>query len=383
MPLKLKLRGNVWWIRGTVHKEQIYETTGTHSKEVAEAIRTKREAGLVSDHVFGPQATRDFSDAAISYLEAGGDARFIGSELNGIKTGLLGHFYDRKLRTITQNDLDQAARTLYPNAAPETRNRQCYTPFIAIWNHAVRNKWAEVQKWTRPRKIKGTNVARLRPVRSGSAPVEYDRAAQFVEAMSPGPAMIMTALFYSGLRPIELFAMDAADVDLVKRWLVVRSSKTGEPRGVPVHRFLMPLFAALLPRGGAVFRTPRGQPYPAVEDGGGGLKSAINGARRRLEAEGTPIRDVSPYTARHSVSTGLVVAGVHPHIKDQILGHAVDDMSRRYTKVPQAPLIEAIDKLPVPAPWAELPWWEDPLGWSGRLAEGMGKRTDMWKLNAG
>jgi hypothetical protein len=36
-------------------------------------------------------------------------------------------------------------------------------------------------------------------------------------------------------------------------------------------------------------------------------------------------------------STQLVVEGVHPHKKDQILGHAADDMSRHYTHVPQAP----------------------------------------------
>ena len=55
---------------------------------------------------------------------------------------------------------------------------------------------------------------------------------------------------------------------------------------------------------------------------------------------------MAPYTARHTVSTQLVVEGVHPHKKDQILGHAADDMSRHYTHVPQAPLIEAINKLP-------------------------------------
>lgn len=64
-----------------------------------------------------------------------------------------------------------------------------------------------------------------------------------------------------------------------------------------------------------------GEPYGAVQDGGGGLKTAINGARRR-----SAIKDISPYTGRHSVSTQLVVNGIHPHIKYQILGHAADDM---------------------------------------------------------
>lgn len=380
MPLKLVKRkdSKAWWIRGTVHGQEVYETTRTHDKEVAEAIRIKREAGLVSDAVYGPKATRDFSDAVTSYLDAGGDMRFIGTPTSG----LLGYFYDKPLKDIQQNDLDEAARTLYPTAQPETRNRQCYTPFVAVWNHAVRNGWADVRQWARPKKTKGTNVVRLTKRRAGTFPVEYEHAAKFVAAMSPAPAMLLTALFYTGMRPIEIFALEASEVDVDRRWITLTKTKTGEPRGVPMHDLLAPLFASLLKRNalaqdGRLFRTPRHAPYPPVDDGGGGLKTAINGARRR-----SGIKDVAPYTGRHTASTGLVVAGVHPHIKDQILGHAVDDMSRHYTRVPQAPLIEAINRLPVPNAWRALPWWEDPLAWSGKLAEGTGRRTDLERKRA-
>jgi integrase/recombinase XerD len=373
MPLKLYKRGKIWWISGTVHGQAVRESTRSHDKEVAEAIRVNKEAGLVSDHVFGPKATRTFAQAVESYLKADGDARFIGT----LDNGLLGHFYSRHLKDIQQNDLDDAARRLYPTAQPETRNRQCYTPFVAVWNHAVGNGWADVRQWSRPKKPKGTNVVRMSKKRSGTAPVSYERAAIFIEAMSPAPGMMMTTLFYTGMRPIELIALTAAEVNVAGRWITLTHTKTGEPRGVPLHEFLVPIFDALLKRPGLgdddrLFRTPRGRPYTAVEDGGGGLKSAINGARRR-----TGIKDVSPYTGRHTASTGLVVAGVHPYMKDQILGHVADDMSKHYTNVPQEPLIEAINKLPVPDAWRFMPWLEDPLAWSVRLAKGTGRRTDL------
>lgn len=187
--------------------------------------------------------------------------------------------------------------------------------------------------------------------------------------------MLMTALFYTGLRPIELFALEADDVDLAQRWFVVRSSKTGEPRGVPLHWFLAEWVGPLVERGGVLFRTHKGQPYTLTRGGGGQLKTSITGARNRSE-----IKDISPYTARHSVSTQLVVNGIHPHIKDQILGHAADDMSRHYTNVPQRLLIDAIDTLPVPDAWRALPWAADPVEWAGRLVEGTGRRTDLEKL---
>lgn len=377
MGLKLIKRknGKTWWLRGTFLGVSVYESTRLTKRRHAELMRLKAEDEILSSHLSGRRQRlkqKTFGDAAKSYLDHGGSARFI--------SPLEDAFGQKPLDSIDPADLRSLSANLYPSATPETRNRQFYTPFIAVWNHAVKNGWADVRLWERPRKPKGTNVVRIARRRAGTFPVEYEHAAKFVAAMSPAPAMLLTALFYTGLRPIEAFALAGDDVDLAGRWLVVRKSKTGEPRGVPLHSFLCEWLEPLVERakdGGALFRTPRGKPYTAIVigeegKGGGGLKTAINGARRR-----SGIRDVSPYTGRHSVSTGLVVAGVHPHIKDQILGHAATDMSRHYTNVPQAPLIEAINELPVPALWRALPWVASPKDWFGRLVEGTGRRTDL------
>lgn len=358
MPLELKRRkGSAnWYIRGTVRGIAVFESTGTPDRKAAEAIRIKREARLLEDSIYGKKATATFLEAAVSYAASGGSVRFLGNE----HAGLTGEFAHRKLHTITQDDLDAVGRKLYPAAQPETINRQVHTPFIAVWNHAVGNGWAEPRQWRRPRRAKGTATL-PRAKRSGTAPTDYATASRFVLAMWPAPALVMTALFYTGMRPIELFALETGDIDVAGRWIVVRSSKTGEPRGVPMHRMLAPMFDAMSKRGGRVFRTPRGAPYPLTEDGGGQISTAVNGARRR-----SGIMGVSPYTARHTVSTQLVVNGVHPHVKDQILGHAANDMSRHYTHVPQAPLIEAIDTLPVIDEWAAAPWLADPVGMTGK-----------------
>ncbi len=356
-----------WWIRGTVRGISVYETTGTAERDAAEIILTIRAKEVLDESIFGKKLSVTFDSAAESYLLSGGSHRFL--------KPLRQRFGPTPLRSIRQNDLDAAAIKLFPDAASETRNRQCYTPFIAVWNHAVGNEWADVRQWRRPRKAKGTTRRRL-VKRCGSQPIDYERAARFIAEMSPAPAMVMTALFYTGMRPIELFTLERGDVDLKARWLLIRSSKTGEPRGVPMHEFIAPLFHALLQRKDGnqhVFRTFRGEAYTIMAESGGQLSNGIVGARRRLAARGVDIDNISPYTARHSVSTQLVINGVHPHIKDQILGHAVSDMSRHYTAVPQAHLIEAINTLPVPQEWRVMPWWGDPLSWSRRHVK-WGKR---------
>jgi len=378
MPLKIFKREDIWYIRGTVkvgeRSQSVYESTGVSDKGQAETLRIQTEGRIAEELLHGKKRVVTFEEAMVSYGESGGSHRYL-APINE-------RFGRRKLQTIGQSDLDKAAREIYPTSTPETRNRQCYTPFIAVWNHAVGNDWADIRKWTRPRKPKGTNIVRLSKVRAGTHPVSYDRAAQFVSVMSPAPAMLLTALFYTGMRPIEIFSLEASSVSIADRWIELTHTKTGEPRGVPIHDFVLPLFAALVERGGILFRTPRNKPYEPKEEGGGQMKSSIIGARRRLAALGTPIKDIAPYTGRHTVSTQLVINGVHPHIKDQILGHAKDDMSTHYTNVPQAPLIEAINTLPVPDAWRDLPWWDEPLKHVGKLAEGTGRRTDLERKKA-
>lgn len=366
MPLKLVRRpgSDHWYLRGSVRGIAVFESTRTDDESAAEQIRIQREGTLLAESIHGKKATITFLEAAVSYMAGGGSTRFLGSaDESGKWSGLIGHFGCKKLATIGQDDLDAAARKLLPNAGHETRNRQVYTPFIAVWNHAVIQKKADQRKWARPRKPKGTAI-RPTAQRAGTRPVSYEDAARFVLAMSPAPALVMTALFYTGMRPIELFSLDA-DRDLIlpeRRWIVLESSKTGEPRGVPMHSFVAPLFQALAQRGGRLFRTPRGEPYPMTEEGGGQLKSAIAGARKRSGVAG-----VSPYTARHTVSTQLVINGIHPHVKDEILGHAVTEMSRRYTSVPQQSLIDAIETLPVPESWRAAWWMGDPVAASKKL----------------
>ncbi len=375
MPLKIIQRksGGNFYIRGTVRGQGIFESTGTSDPEAAETLRIQTEARLLNQSIFGRQSTITFLEATEAFVAAGGSPRFL-FELNaeGQPKGLAVHLRGSLLRTIKQSDIDKLALKLYPHALPETRLRQFYAPFRAVWNYAARQGWAEVRTWYVPKsRRKGTNTPSDSSRRAGSTATSYERAAAFVGAMSPAPAMVMTALFYTGMRPVELFALECADVDLAQRWLVIRKSKTGEPRGVPVHDFLARMFESLCKRGGKVFRTHKGEPYRILENAGGQLNSAIAGARRR-----SGITEISPYTARHTVSTQLVVNGVHPYVKDQILGHAVDDMSRRYTNVPQQPLIDAINGIAVPEVWQKVEWLADPLLWSGKLVNSQDARRD-------
>src|SRR5438045_3820430 len=99
MPLRLVRRkgSEHWYVRGSVRGVRVFETTGTDRKEIAEAIRIKREARLLNESVFGKQKSLVFEEAALAYLENAGSPRFLGEFKNGKWTGLIGYFYGRDL----------------------------------------------------------------------------------------------------------------------------------------------------------------------------------------------------------------------------------------------------------------------------------------------
>ena len=68
----------------------------------------------------------------------------------------------------------------------------------------------------------------------------------------------------TGCRVSEAINLKWRDVDLEVRWLVLRDTKNGTDRGVPIHRQLVKVLSTLpsaATKQGPVFLTDRGNPY--------------------------------------------------------------------------------------------------------------------------
>jgi hypothetical protein len=79
MPLKLVRRHGSpnWYVRGTIRGVTVDESTGVTDRKAAEAIRARREWEVLQGSVFGRKVTASFLEAAVSYMEAGGERRFM------------------------------------------------------------------------------------------------------------------------------------------------------------------------------------------------------------------------------------------------------------------------------------------------------------------
>ncbi|NTF35524.1 tyrosine-type recombinase/integrase [Agrobacterium rubi] len=131
--LELKERNGVWYAVGTIAGNRIRESLGTRDKKVAEEIRAQYEARAWKRHTYGEEAVRLFEEAASSYMRQGGESRFL--------PPIIKYFKGRAVGTIKPAELRSMALTVFPTAAPATRNRQAIVPARAVMNHAHDLGW--------------------------------------------------------------------------------------------------------------------------------------------------------------------------------------------------------------------------------------------------
>ena len=356
MPLKVVSRHGSpsWYLRGTVRGTAVDESTGTADRAAAEAIRIKREAELLDRSVFGAAATATFLEAAVSYLEAGGDRRFLGAWSEDARrwTGLLGELGATRLQAIGQAEAERVARILYPAASPATRNRQALAPIAAVLHHAADRG---LMPWRR--------IRRFREVRAPFRWLRPDEADRLIEACAPHLRPLVIVLLYTGARLGEALDLDWAEVDLGKARLVFLDTKNGTDRGVPLCQRALVALANLKGRQGRVFRRPDGQPYADKERlGGGQIKTAWRGAcvraglaepvlrdgKPRLDRRGKPLQRpvVTPHDCRHSWATWLYAETRDLRQLMELGGWRTLEMVTRYAHVNPDHLRPAIDLLP-------------------------------------
>src|ERR1700727_1030695 len=145
MPIKSmpprKGKSPYWSGRGTYLGVYIDRSTKHSGKRQANAIieEWKRQIergeyeGQKSQHVPEPKRETTFADAALAYLRADGDPKYLGAiiEYEGEHA-----IRDKPINDIDQVMIDNLANALHPNAPATTRNRNFYTPVSAVLKRA-------------------------------------------------------------------------------------------------------------------------------------------------------------------------------------------------------------------------------------------------------
>jgi integrase len=241
MPLKLYSPDPAhptWRVRGKYLGTRVDRSTGAREKKVATKIRDKWKEEIERGCYARPDDPT-FASAALSYMQGGGESRFL--------EPLIQHFGVMLLARITQSDIDAAATALYPADTAATRNRQIYTPVSAVMRHAGVKMDLERPKgaagtprlaWLRQEQASALiAAARARIVKAERRVEETPRRFKGAARAGVRSAQRFTALciflLYTGCRLSEALRVRPEDVELQRSFAYVGKTKTGQPR--PVH----------------------------------------------------------------------------------------------------------------------------------------------------
>lgn len=258
MPLKLKppRQGKTpyYSVRGTRLRVYVDRSTGTADRKAAERIRRRWIAEIESGEYIDPRALNVTSDsaesmepqaapqpitflaAAVGYMKAGGDRKRLGPIIK--HTGPMS-IRDLPLDRIDQLAIDNAADDLFPNATPQTKNREFYTPVAAVIHRA-----GVERRIKRPVGWKGAqSTSWLEPRQAFRLFVEAD-------AIDREFGLLIRFLVYTGLRLGEALNARLRDLHLDERTLYVPDTKTGTPRPVYLPAVVVEALVGQAPRPG-------------------------------------------------------------------------------------------------------------------------------------
>jgi integrase len=224
VPPNLKRRCPFYTVRGTHLGIRLDRSTKTASRAVASKLLQAWRSDIERQTISRP-GEPTFLDAAVSYMAAHGDRRFLPAILEEIGT--------TALSKIDQTTVDDLAIRLYPTASAATRNRQVYTPVSAVLKNA-KVKW----ELERPKGWRGEQRT------DWLKPPEAFAALEAAENLDAEFGIFLTLLCYTGLRLSEALDLTPRQLELSESFAYVPRTKNEAPRGV----FLPPAAVAALAR---------------------------------------------------------------------------------------------------------------------------------------
>lgn len=202
-------KGNRFYVvRGRVDGQAHEYSTGATDKVGAEEFWYAIRGDIRQGNVARSRETATFG-AAVRLYEA---ARNLSRGEQRYVDRLRRHFGGKPLSTFRPSELIDAARTLYPDALPQTKNRAAIEPALAILHYASKNGLCD---WMRGEKF---------PVTEPERKLVYPDELEPVIQAATGPLrVILVTLAYQGWRITETLMVRRDKFDpekaRVQRWV--------------------------------------------------------------------------------------------------------------------------------------------------------------------
>lgn len=164
-----------------------------------------------------------------------------------------------------------------------------------------------------------------------------------LSAVKPSIAkLILSTLFYTGMRISECLNLLLKDVDLKNRVIFVRNTKNKKDRQIPIHKDLLPLLKDYLDhwrtgKTSLFFFTSRNQNRVSPDY----INRVLCETTRTLHWE----KKITCHIIRHSFASNLVARNVNIVNIQKLLGHSDLSTTSIYTHANMTELVNAIDSI--------------------------------------
>jgi integrase len=245
--------------------------------------------------------------------------------------GMKKFFKDRNADTITPQDIEQYKTKRRAEKVKLTTVNRCLQIMSKLFNCGI--SWG----YLRANPCKGVKKYPEQPFRRTRV-MSGEEEARLMEALGPGYLKSMILLFLNtGLRRKELFQLAWDAVDLERRRLYIKETKTFRSRHVPMNEIVVQELQSLYRTrkdDGLVFKNP--ETGKAFVD----IRRAFYGVCRRAKIGGLLLLDL-----RRAFATRLLERGADIITVQQLLGHTSVSTTMIYTMSDPKRKLEAVELL--------------------------------------
>src|SRR6266566_4772723 len=268
-----------------------------------------------------------FNEFAEMYLEREGPLlKSIRTERNRVLAWAR-EFGNRPLGQITREEIEAWRRERMTTSRPATINRDL-SRLRRMFSLAV--EWGLLEESP----MQGIKFLRENNARARYLSLE-ELQRLIASCMAPHIRSMVSVALNSGVRLGEILNLRWYDLDFSSGFILVRDSKNGESRHVPMDATLFALFRAYphRPSTDLVFSSSCG----------GHIVDVRTGFQNACKRAG--LADLHFHDLRHTFASQFVMAGGDLYILKEILGHKSITMSQRYAHLAPTYLIKSIDRM--------------------------------------
>src|SRR5947208_3316026 len=322
-------RGQSWCVGFTVNGRRVRETVGPN-KRIAERVLSLRMTQVLENRYFPPNrqlGRMPFKDFAQTYLEREGPLlKSIRTERNRVLAWAR-EFGTRPLGQITRAEMETWRRKKMTTCRPATINRDL---------SRLRRMFSLAVEWGLLEESPMKSMKFLRENNARTRYLSLEECQRLIaNCIAPHIRALVGVALHSGMRLGEILNLRWYDLDFASGFILVRDSKNGESRHVPMDATLFALFRAYPHRLGPdlVFSSPAGGHIVDVRTG------FLNSCKR------AGLIDLHFHDLHHPFASQFVMAGGDLYTLKEILGHKSIAMTERYSHLSPTYKIKAINRM--------------------------------------